>query len=167
MLHSVSVIILSILTVACAINVIVQKNPIVSALFLIGSFFTLAGLYLSLQAPFIAAIQILIYAGAITVLFIFVIMLLNLKKETLSAMNGRNFLVPKLISLVLFVVLVTSFIQLTAFPVAAPNMNQVISVKEVALRLFSEYLFPFELASYLLLLAMVGGVIMAKRKSIG
>jgi len=151
-------------TVVCALSVVTQKNPIVCALFLIGNFFGLAGLYLSLQAPFIAAIQILVYAGAITVLFIFVIMLLNLKTDAARFSKFRLFSIPRVATLLFLLWIIFSFIYATAFPIATPDLKEAFTVKDVATLLFSKYLFPFELASYLLLIALVGGVVLAKKK---
>jgi len=155
---------LALITIGSALCVILQKNPIVSALFLIGTFFGLGGLYLSLQAPFIAAIQILIYAGAITVLFIFVIMLLNLKKDPERFQTTPFFKLPRLVVLFLLLWILYTFIHLTAFPVAVPHLATKFSVEELSTLLFSKFLFPFELASYLLLIALIGGVVLAKKR---
>lgn len=160
---SLAIWILSFITVGSALCVVLQKNPVVSALFLVGTFFGLGGLYLSLQAPFIAAIQILIYAGAITVLFIFVIMLLNLKKDSQRFTPTRIFKFPRFALLFLLFWIIYTVIHLTAFPVATPLLTETLAIDDIAQLLFSKYLFPFELASFLLLIAMVGGVVLAKK----
>src|SRR3989338_5864029 len=162
MTESLPVIFLSAIAVFCAFNVIFQKNPVVCAIYLLGTFLGLGGLYLTLQAPFIAAIQILVYAGAITVLFIFVIMLLNVQKDPDRFTPGKK--LPRLIALFIIIWLIFSFIHLTAFPIAIPGLSPQFSVAEVSKLLFTKYIFPFELASYLLLISMVGGVVLAKKK---
>jgi NADH-quinone oxidoreductase subunit J len=134
---------------------------------LIVHFFTLAGLYLTLQAQFIAIIQILVYAGAIMVLVVFVIMLLNLGKE--ENMHEK-FNLRKKMSLAIGVMLVAQF--LTVFLGKPTGMNalpekslQMGSTQGIGTMLFTEYLFPFEAISLLLLAAIVGAVFLAKRKS--
>lgn len=162
-LNAVLIWLLSILAVGSALCVILQKNPIVSALFLVASFFGLGGLYLSLQAPFISAIQILVYAGAITVLFIFVIMLLNLQHDPERFTKARIFKIPRFIILFSLLWIIFSFIHLTAFPIAVPDSKDTFGLEQMAEMLFSKYVFPFELASFLLLIAMVGSVVLAKK----
>lgn len=158
---------LSAICVVCALGVILQKNPVVSAIHLVGCFFALAGLFLMLQAPFLAAAQIIVYAGAIMVLFIFVIMLLNLKKDPERFSRAKLFRLPRiaLLSLLLFSFLTSIFA--TAFPfVSYSRANTGRSVGDVAALLFTKYLFPFELASLLLLIAMIGGIVMAKKRAL-
>jgi len=155
---------LSIFTIGSALCVILQKNPIVCAVFLIATFFGLGGLYLSLQAPFVAAIQILVYAGAITVLFIFVIMLLNLKTDIYRFPKFRISKIPRFAALFLLLWCIYTFVHLTAFPIAISDGKKAFAISKIAEILFSKYLFPFELASFLLLIAMVGSVVMAKKR---
>ena len=155
--------ILATISTLCALGVVLHKNPVVCAIFLIGSFFALAGLYLELHAPFLAVIQIIVYVGAIMVLFVFVMMLLNLKQDPLRFSKETKPRLPKYIALGLLIGLFISFIHLTAFPRSIPQVFKGFSIPEIAILLFSKYLFPFELASFLLLIAMVGGVILAKK----
>ena len=158
--------ILAILSVASAIVTISAKNPVVSAISLVFHFFMLAGLYLTLNAQFVAAIQILVYAGAIMVLVIFVIMLLNLGNEE-SLKEKIN--VRKGIAILLACVLVVQFIMIfllnkDAGTKPAENASSLSTVESVGHALFTNYLVPFEAISILLLLAIIGAIVLAKRK---
>ncbi|OGQ18288.1 MAG: hypothetical protein A3B70_05945 [Deltaproteobacteria bacterium RIFCSPHIGHO2_02_FULL_40_11] len=149
--------------VVCSLGVILHRNPVVCAVYLIACLFGVAGLFLGLHAPFLAAIQILVYAGAVMVLFIFVMMLLNLKVDPERFSRSK---LPRtwkyLVSATLLISLL-ALISMTAFPNAVASVVGGYQVHEIATLLFTKYLFPFELASYLLLIAMVGGVVMAKK----
>ena len=169
MLETVLFVILAVFTVVTAVLVIVQRNPVASAIFLILTFFSLAGIYLLLHAEFIAAVQVIVYAGAIMVLFLFVIMLLNLEKEKRLVarhrlMKGVGILLG--VALLLQVGVVFQRVLLEGaqgkFPpekVAALGNTQV-----VAQLLFTDFLLPFEITSVLLLVAIIGAIILAKRE---
>lgn len=152
--------------IAAAVLVIVHRNPVYSALSLILTLFALAGLYVLLQAPFIAAIHIIVYAGAIMVLFLFVIMLLDLKKD--EKKEGGNKLGPILgiAAAVILVVEIFFFITSTRSPAAsgAPMNSITGDTQSIGLLLFTRYLFPFEIASVLLLSAIIGSIVLAKLK---
>mgnify|MGYP001827679647 CR=1 FL=1 len=149
--------------VAGSVGVVLLPNIVYSAFLLGGVFLSVAGLYLLLNASFVAAAQILVYVGAVNVLILFAIMLVN-KKENLAAISGL--LLRRLISgavcLGLFVLLLR--VALTT-PWALPGPIPV--GEEATLRigehLFSDYLLPFELASVLLLMAMIGAIVLARR----
>jgi NADH-quinone oxidoreductase subunit J len=153
--------------VGSAIMVITRKSPVMSVLYLILNFFALAGIYLTLHAQFIAVIQIIVYAGAIMVLFLFVIMLLNLGDErTLSdKVSIRKLAVIGLgVGVLLELVYILGFSG-AGFP--AKNMEKAIeigTVEGIGKQLFSTFLFPFEITSVILIAAIVGAVILAKRK---
>lgn len=152
------------LTVATAAGVILFKNPISSAFSLIVSFFGIAALYAMLSAHFLAAIQILVYAGAIMVLFIFVIMLLNLQPDELHEKPFfKVYYAVTILSLALFLFAFSHLLMpfQWIFPSVAENFG---SVKAVGKLLFTEYLIPFEYTSVLLLVAMIAGVVLAKRE---
>ena len=169
MLETALFVILAVFTVVTAILVIVQRNPVSSAIFLILTFFALAGIYLLLHAEFIAAIQVLVYAGAIMVLFLFVIMLLNLEKEKRIVTRNRLLKgVGVLLGLALLVQIGTVFQKVVlegtkgSFPpekVASLGNTQVI-----AQLLFTDFLLPFEITSVLLLVAIIGAIMLAKRE---
>jgi len=169
MLETVLFVILAVFAVVTAVLVIVQRNPVSSAIFLILTFFALAGIYLLLHAEFIAAIQVLVYAGAIMVLFLFVIMLLNLEREKrLVARNRMLKGVGILLGLVLLFQIGAIFQKVIlegtkgAFP--AEKVASVGNTQLVAQLLFTDFLLPFEIASVLLLVAMVGAIMLAKRE---
>jgi NADH-quinone oxidoreductase subunit J len=157
-------IILGVLSLISGIFVITKKNPVTSAIFLIICFFSLSGIYALLDAHFIAIIQILIYAGAIMVLFLFVIMLLNLREEELG--KGSKYLMKTfgvIISVLLLTIMIKNFkdIPLLITKKGPENFGTVESIGKL---LFKNYLLPFELASILLLVAIIGAVVLAKRR---
>ena len=169
MLETALFVILAVFTVATAVLVIVQRNPVTSAIFLILTLFSLAGIYLLLNAEFIAAVQVIVYAGAIMVLFLFVIMLLNLEKEKMSIARHRLLkFVGVIFGLVLLFQIGTIFRQVLLggvqgkFPlekVAGLGNTQVL-----AQLLFTDFLLPFEITSVLLLVAIIGAIVLAKRE---
>lgn len=160
--------ILALIGLASAILLILQKNPVYSALLLILHFLALAGLYLLLNAQFIAVLQILVYAGAIMVLFVFVIMLLNLQNE--EALKDP-FNLKRIIATILGVILLLQFgvfffikakYDLDIQP--SPNSIEAGSVKKIGELLFTTYLIPFEVTSFVLLVGIIAAIVLAKRK---
>jgi NADH-quinone oxidoreductase subunit J len=155
--------------VVSGVMVVVQKNPVISALFLITLMLCLACIYLLLSAEFIAVIQVIVYAGAIMVLFLFVIMLLNLEKESTPLVKGRF---QKLAGLVLVVLLVavlaiTIFITGKQGAAAQTTMNADTAVPNtvsIGRLLFSRFLLPFEITSVILLIAIIGVILIGKKK---
>ena len=153
------------MAIGCALAVVAQRNPLYSTISLIGVFISLACLYVMLAAPFIAAVQVVVYAGAIMVLVVFVIMLLNVEQEE----RGRprlKFLVPTAIALAAILIAEVAFILVSVqeFRVnptaAAPNVGLTHSIGAA---LFTRYLLPFEITSILLLMAIVGAMTLARR----
>jgi NADH-quinone oxidoreductase subunit J len=151
--------------IVSALLMVTRRNPLHGALFLILNFFALAGIYLTLSAQFIAIIQILVYAGAIMVLVLFVIMLLNLQDEK-RLVERRTW--SNAVSLLLSACLLAVFLRpLTMLDTAnyaitakAVEIGTVHSIGEV---LYTSFFFPFELASILLLAAIIGAVALAKK----
>lgn len=150
------------MAIGCALALIAQRNPLYSAISLIGVFISLACLYVMLAAPFIAAVQVIVYAGAIMVLVVFVIMLLNVEQEERRP-NRLKFLVPVAVVLAAVLVGEVSFILVSVkdFNVAAPS--NVGLTQSIGTNLFTRYLLPFEITSILLLMAIVGAMTLARR----
>jgi len=147
------------------IMVVIQVNPVRSALFLVLNFFALAGLYLLANAQFIAAIQIIVYAGAIMVLFLFVIMLLNLRQPEEGGAQlhlGQKIIGSSLAAATLSLVVYT--IMKIKVPPGKDMLADFGTTEMVAKALFTDYLLPFEATSILLLVAVVGAVVLAKAK---
>ena len=161
------------IAVLASLLVIGQRHPMYSVLLLIVSFGALAALYILLEAPFVAVIQIIIYAGAIMVLFLFVVMLLNAHREDEALavpvpMFGSSGGGARWIGALLSVLLVLELgwaltrIQPTLFDTPSSDVS---SVREIGRRLFTDYAFAFEATSLLILVAMVGAVVIAGKRS--
>jgi NADH-quinone oxidoreductase subunit J len=163
--------------VACGLSLILQRNPIYSALSLIGTLCAVAALYLTLATPFIAAIQIIVYAGAIMVLFVFVIMLLNVRAEE-SKRDPVKYLrwlaAPLVVAIFAEVYFIVKSVQNppapatvnTAANAATVAPEQVFGTTEsIGHAMFTEYLYPFEATSVLILMAIVGAMVLARKWS--
>src|SRR5436309_11350461 len=152
------------LAVGCAISMVAQRNPLYSAISLVGVFIALACLYVTLAAPFIAAVQVIVYAGAIMVLVVFVIMLLNVEQE--ERPMRLQALIPIGVGLAAILFAETAFIIF--FVQASPatptrNVSDVGLTSSIGAGLFTTYLLPFEITSILLLMAIVGAITLARR----
>jgi NADH-quinone oxidoreductase subunit J len=156
---------LSALTVLSALMVILSRNPIHSVLYLILTFFTLSGHYILLNAQFLAAVNIIVYAGAIMVLFLFVIMFLNIKQDQEETKANIAKIAGAIVGGTLFVILLGAY-RKTLIPSYNPNTfdSQIGMIENLGKMLFRDYLLPFELVSILLLVAMVGAVMLGKRE---
>ena len=156
--------------VITSLLVISQRNPIYSVLLLIASFGALSGLYVMLEAPFVAVTQIIVYAGAIMVLFLFVVMLLNAPHEEtdyderLHALRRQApFRLGAVLAIALGVELTWALTRVSGSEAGGFPAEAVSSVQTIGKVLFTEYAFPFEVTSVLILVAMVGAVVLAKR----
>jgi NADH-quinone oxidoreductase subunit J len=149
------------LAIGCAINVVAQRNPLYCAISLIGVFMSLACLYLMLAAPFIAAVQVIVYAGAIMVLVVFVIMLLNVEQEERRKIR-MGFLLPAAIALAAALIAEVTFIlaSVDSEPLQVSDLGL---TRSIGPALFTQYLLPFEITSILLLMAIVGAMTLARR----
>ena len=163
--------VLSLVAVGAGVGMIFSRNAVYSALFLVLNFITVAVFYLLLGAPFIAMSQITVYAGAIMVLFLFVIMLLG--AESLAPSGELPWQKP--LAYILAGILVVESLYLV-FLQARPDMlvtapgvavNSMESLREMAMTLFNQFLLPFEVTSILLLVAMVGAIVLTKREKAG
>ena len=153
------------LAIGCALAMVVQRNPLYSAISLIGVFISLACLYVMLAAPFIAAVQVIVYAGAIMVLVVFVIMLLNVEQEE-RRRTRLKFLVPTAVVLAAILFAEVAFILVTVqdFRVSPTEGDTSVGVTHsIGPALFTQYLLPFEITSILLLMAIVGAMTLARR----
>lgn len=156
----------AVLAIAAAVAMITNKNPVYSALFLVVNMASLAGIYLLLQAQFLAIIQILVYAGAIMVLFLFVLMLLNLQhEEKLFSKFSFKYVVAFLLVVVVLTQILYSLGSWTnILPTISSDMQQVGTVQAIGNVLFTDYLLPFEITGILLTAAVVGALLIAQQK---
>jgi len=156
--------VLSLVIIVGALGVVLLENIVYSAFLLGGVFMSVAGLYLLLNASFVAAAQVLVYVGAINVLILFAIMLVN-KKEDLKPMKYLNS--RRLISTTICITLLSLLIRVDlskVWNIANPNLSiGEESTVRIGEHLFSDYLLPFEVASVLLLMAMIGAIVLARR----
>lgn len=157
---------LSVVALFGALNVAFQRNPVVGALNLILTILAIAGLYITLNADFLAAVQIIVYAGAIMILFLFVILLVNLDRELWEDFSVFKLPTPilgGLLGVTLVVLLICAEVPVDPAQAATPDPG---SGKEVGRLLFTEYAFPFEVASVILFAGMIGAIVLAKKRRV-
>jgi len=163
----------SAITLLCALMVVLARNPIYSVIFLILTMFSLTGHYIILQAQFIAVINIIVYAGAIMVLFLFVLMLMNMNKSNEPNKSLPWKILAGVVSFVSFITLMTIYIKNNGDMAIIPTTNSATGqnlpadfgyVKPLGKMLFTEYVFPFEIASILFIAAMVGAVFLGTKE---
>jgi len=153
----------ALLAIVSALLFVTRKNPVPAALWLVNVMFALAGLYVMLDAPFVGAIQVLVYAGAIMVVFVCVVMLLNLGKNELTDLRSLGaWLGAGLMGIALLANLLVAQRHRLPRIASAPAGTNV--VEAVAASLFTDYLVAFELTSIVLLVAVVGVVLLAKKR---
>jgi NADH-quinone oxidoreductase subunit J len=157
---------LSILAIWSALMVLISRKPIHSVLYLTLTFFAIAGHYVLLNAQFLAVVHIIVYAGAIMVLFLFTVMLLNLNKDERSPKPKWVKAAAILSGMMLALVLIAIFRGYDIKVVQNPTLTQIGLVKNLGTILYHEYLVPFELSSILFLTAMVGAVMLGKKEQI-
>jgi NADH-quinone oxidoreductase subunit J len=153
------------IAVIASLFVVTRKNPVYSALWMLVAFLTFAVAFLQLSAPFLAAMHLMVYAGAILVLFLFVIMLLNLREEEFV---GKAFPVRfkngiEILTLLSFLGLAWIILD-TSFPAKPSPASDFGSAEMVGQKMFGSFVFPFELLSLLIIIAIIGAVVLAKRK---
>jgi NADH-quinone oxidoreductase subunit J len=161
----VAFVILAVLVVASGAGLLLKKNPIHGALFLVVNLAAVAGLYLTLRAEFLATAQVIVYAGAIMVLFVFAIMVLIPGKEETGPdpLRGQRWLAVPLVGV--FVILTALVLRSATMKGGGPGVHVPGGIEAVGRLLFTDYLFPFEVTSFLLLAAIVGVLTLAKRKA--
>lgn len=152
------------LAIACGLSVVYQRNPLYSAVSLIGVFLSLACIYVLLAAPFIAAVQVLVYAGAIMVLVVFVIMLLNLDEEDTANRLRYLYAVGGGLGLILLVQTLFIFYAVARAPKQEIDENLTVGkTLTIGAAMYTEYLLPVEIIGIMLLMAIIGGVILSRR----
>jgi NADH-quinone oxidoreductase subunit J len=157
---------LSGLTLLSALMVVLAKNPIHSVLYLVFTFFCISGHYVLLNAQFLMAVNIIVYAGAIMVLFLFVIMMFDLRKNQPESKSNLTKLAGSVVAGSLLVVLIALVRQTQMVPPRSQGfVSQTGMVENLGKVLYSEYLLPFELVSILFFVAMVGAVLLGKREA--
>jgi NADH-quinone oxidoreductase subunit J len=157
--------ILSFLAIMFALMVVFSRNPVNSVLYLVLTFFCIAGHYLILNAQFLAVVHIAVYAGAIMVLFLFVIMLMNLNQDTEPQKTIVSKLIAGVIGGLLLLVLVAALKGTEQLTEVKAGYADIGLVKNLGKVLFSEFLFPFEIVSILLLSALVGAIMLGKKET--
>ncbi len=153
----------ALLAIVSALLFVTRRNPVPAALWLINVMFALSGLYVMLDAPFVGVVQVLVYAGAIMVVFVFVVMLLNLGESRVTDLRGLG---ARIGAGLVTLALLSTLLVIQRGPVArvagAPESGN--AVTPVAVSLFTDYLVAFELTSVVLLVAIVGAVLLAKKR---
>ncbi len=154
---------LAIICIASVLGMIISKDQAYTALFLIVAFVCMGGLFGLLEAPFIAAVQIIIYAGAIMILFIFVVMMINLRKGVGPEKKKWTMYFAVVIAAVLVVELVLT-LKGTLEPISSAALESLGSPTDLGRLLFTKYLYPFEITSILIIAALVGAIVLVKKR---
>ncbi len=158
-----------IVAIVASLLMVTRRNPVHSALWLIVTFFSIAIMYLSLNAQFIAVAQVIVYAGAIMMLILFVIMLIHLEteQEQTRKITGAK-IIGAFITIILFLEIIAAVISFrvtgTKGPFTPEMLDSYGNVRSVGMVLYGKYMFPFEIASILLLIGIVGAVVLSKRR---
>lgn len=154
---------LAALSIISALLVVFSRVPIYSVLWLVVCFFTIAGHYILLNAQFLAIVHIIVYAGAIMVLFLFVVMLLNLNKENEQHKVNKVKFAAVISGGILFLTLIAAMRSTSLGEYALPQTSNIGMVQQVGMKLFTDFVLPFEISSILFLSAMIGAVVLAKK----
>jgi NADH-quinone oxidoreductase subunit J len=157
---------LAALSVISALLVVFSKVPMYSVLWLVVCFFTIAGHYIMLNAQFLAIVHIIVYAGAIMVLFLFVVMLLNLNKENEQHKNNWIRFAAVISGGILFLTLIAALKSADLGTYSLPAKSEIGYVQNVGMKLFTDFVLPFEISSILFLSAMIGAVVLAKKDKV-
>lgn len=153
------------MSIGCALGVILSRNPVKSVLFLIATFFSISGHYILMNAQFLAVVNIIVYAGAIMVLFLFVIMLMNLNADTEPQKSRLVQLAAVISGGALFLVIIAGLRTVDMHPEPIDSAGEIGLIHRLGMVLFREYVLPFELSSVLFLSAMVGAMVLGKRET--
>ncbi len=156
-------ILLSLMAVAGAVMMLVSKNPVHSILWLIIVFFAISGHYILLNAQFLAVVNIIVYAGAIMVLFLFVVMLMNLNADTEPVKNYRLRLIGIIAGGTLLLIVLSAVMKIDTENLVEMKTGEAGLINNLGMTLFTNYVLPFEISSVLFLSAIVGAVILSKK----
>ena len=154
---------LAIVSIASVLAMIITKDQAYNALFLIVAFVCMGGLFALLEAPFIAVVQIIIYAGAIMILFIFVVMMINLRKGLGPEKKKWTLVFAVMVAVVLVVELVLT-VKGALEPISSAAVENLGSPTDLGRLLFTKYLYPFEITSILIIAALVGAIVLVKKR---
>jgi len=155
---------LSAIALGCALGVVISRNPVNSVLFLIGTFFAISGHYILMNAQFLAIVNIIVYAGAIMVLFLFVIMLMNLNADA-EPQKSRLVQFAGIISGGALLLIVLAALKDTSNVATIDKVASDIGlIKNLGITLFTKYVLPFEISSVLFLSAMIGAMVIGKKE---
>jgi NADH-quinone oxidoreductase subunit J len=154
---------LAIVSIAAVLGMIISKDQAYNALFLILAFVCMGGLFALLEAPFIAAVQIIIYAGAIMILFIFVVMMINLRKGLEPEKKRWTRIFAVVVAVVLVVELILT-VKGALEPISSSATESIGSPTDLGRLLFTKYLYPFEITSILIIAALVGAIVLVKKR---
>lgn len=166
-LHNILFWSLSFLMIVCALSVIISRDPVKSVLFLIATFFTISGHYILLNAQFLAVVNIIVYAGAIMVLFLFVIMLMNLNTDAEPQKSSLLQFAAMISGGAFFLILVAILRQSSLDnPEILVDTDGIGLIQNLGMLLFKEYVLPFEISSVLFLSTMVGAMVLGKRDDV-
>ncbi len=155
---------LSALTIISALYVVFSRNPMHSVLSLIVCFFTVAGHYILLNAQFLAIVHIIVYAGAIMVLFLFTVMLLNLNRETEPHKTNWVKIAAVIAAGMLFLTLIASLKMAGLGTYSLPHKSNIGFIQDIGVKLFTDFMLPFEISTILFMSAMIGAVLLAKKE---
>jgi len=162
-LHEVLFWFLSAMAIGCAMGVILSRNPVKSVLFLIATFFAISGHYVLMNAQFLAVVNIIVYAGAIMVLFLFVVMLMNLNAETEPVKNYRLRFIGIISGGCLLLILLSGLMKMENSKDIVMKVGESGLIEKLGSTLFTSFVLPFEISSILFLSAMIGAVIIGKK----
>lgn len=154
---------LTVMALSCALGVILSRNPVNSVLFLIATFFAISGHYILLNAQFLAIVNIIVYAGAIMVLFLFVIMLMNLNADT-EPQKNRLVQIAGAVSGGTLLLVILAALRTSTITTLDQTSTDIGLIKNLGKTLFTQFVLPFEISSVLFLSAMIGAVVIGKKE---
>ncbi len=163
MIETIVFLLFALLAVASSLVVVMHRNPVYSTMSLVVTLFSVAVLFVLLGAPFIAAIQILVYTGAIVVLFLFVVMLLNITREESAGSQQKVQMGGALLGALLFGGMLALFFWSAPMDPTPAITEELVSMKGLAREMFGDFLLPFEIVGMLLLVAVIGATVVARK----